>query len=119
MLESVYESILARDLARRGLRVERQKPISFEFEGLRFPEAFRADLIIDGRVIVEIKSVTKLKDVHRMQLVSYLRLANCRLGLLLNFNSAHLRDGIKRVANEYREPPSATTASLRPLREIL
>ncbi len=99
LLESVYEAVLTRDLAARGLAVERQKPVSFDFEGLRFNDAFRIDLLVDHAVVVEIKSVTALTTVHHKQLLTYLRLLDCRLGLLLNFGAAHLRDGIKRIAN--------------------
>lgn len=99
LLETVYETVLARDLSRRGLSVERQAPISFEYDGLRFENGFRADLLVAGCVIVEIKSVEKLGAVHPKQLLSYLRLARLRVGLLINFGEAHLRDGLKRIVN--------------------
>lgn len=99
LLESVYERVLARDLARMGHRVERQKPVSFEFEGLRFEEAFRADLVVDGRVVVEVKSALELSPVHAKQLLTYLRLLDCRVGLLLNFGAPIIKEGITRVVN--------------------
>ncbi|HEU5209092.1 MAG TPA: GxxExxY protein [Longimicrobiales bacterium] len=99
LLESVYETLLARDLIALGLKVERQKPVSFEFDGVRFRDAFRVDLLVERSVVVEIKSVTALGPAHHKQLLTYLRLLDCRLGLLLNFGAPHLRDGIKRVAN--------------------
>ena len=100
LLESVYETILARDLARRGLHVERQKPISFDFEGLYFENAFRVDLLVEGRVVVEVKSATRFAEAHTKQLLTYLRLIDCPVGLLLNFGAPLLKHGIKRIAND-------------------
>jgi iron complex transport system substrate-binding protein len=97
--ESVYETVLARDLARCGLTVERQKKISFEYEGLWFENAFRVDLLVEGAVVVEVKSLPSLRYVHKKQLLTYLRLLDCRLGLLLKFGSPLFRDGIKRIVN--------------------
>lgn len=99
LLESVYEMILARELERRGLRVERQKAVSFEFEELRFENAFRADLIVEGAVLVEVKSVATIADVHKKQLLTYLKLLDYRVGLLLNFGAPLMKDGIERIAN--------------------
>lgn len=99
LLESVYETILARDLARLGYRIERQKPISVEFEGLTFPNACRADLVVEGSVVVEVKSVENLPRVHQKQLITYLRLLDLRLGLLLNFGRPLMKDGIHRLIN--------------------
>ena len=106
LFESVYETVLARDLARRGLFVERQKPVTFEFEGMHFDQGFRADLIVERAVVVEVKAVPEIAPIHARQLLTYLRLLDLRLGLVLNFNSLHLRSGIKRVANssEASEP---------------
>lgn len=88
--------MLARDLARHGFEVERQKPISFEFERLRFEKAFRADLIVEDVVVVEVKSVSELAAAHKKQLLTYLRLLDCPVGLLMNFGAALMKDGIKR-----------------------
>lgn len=99
LLESVYETILARDLLRRGFRVERQKSFSFEFEGLRFENAFRVDLVVDDSVVIEVKSVPKLAAVHEKQLSTYLRLLDHRVGLLINFGAPLIKDGIKRIVN--------------------
>lgn len=99
LLESVYEAILARDLKRHGLHVERQKPVSFDFEGLWFENAFRADLIVENAVIVEVKSVPALTNLHEKQLLTYLRVLDYRVGLLLNFGGALMKDGIKRLAH--------------------
>ena len=101
LLESVYETILARDLGRKGLYAERQKPISFDFEGLWFENAFRADLVVEKVVVVEVKSVSAIHGAHNKQLLTYLRLMDCRLGLLLNFGAPLLKDGVKRVINGY------------------
>ncbi len=99
LLESVYEAILARELALLGLHVERQKPVPLEWDGLRFDEGFRADLVINNCLVVELKSVESLSPVHSKQLLTYLRLLNYRLGLLINFGAPLIKDGLKRVAN--------------------
>ena len=93
LLESVYEAVLARELERRGLRVERQVPIPIEYEGLKFDEGFRADIIVEGKVILELKSVEQLAKVHYKQLSTYLKLADKRLGLLLNFGADLMKEG--------------------------
>jgi GxxExxY protein len=103
LLESVYETALARELTRRGLSVERQVPVPVIYEDLRFDEGFRADLLVQEGVIVELKSVEKLAPVHFKQLLTYLRLADKRLGLLINFGEALIKDGIHRVVNNLPE----------------
>lgn len=102
LLESVYETVLARDLERRGLKVERQKPLSFEYEGMRFDDALRADLLINDCVIVEIKSVEKILPVHPKQVLTYLRLLNLQVGLLVNFGAPTMKEGLNRIVNGYR-----------------
>lgn len=99
LLESVYEVVLAKRLQQAGLRVERQVPIPIVFDGAQFDEGFRADLLIEGKVIVELKSVEKTLPIHSKQLLTYLRLSDWRLGLLINFGENLLRDGFKRVVN--------------------
>jgi iron complex transport system substrate-binding protein len=106
LLESVYETILARDLARRGFRVERQQPVPFEFDGLRFDNALRIDLFVDRRVIVEIKSVDRLAPVYSKQVLTYLRLLKLPVGLLINFGGETLREGLVRIVNKL-EPSAA------------
>jgi GxxExxY protein len=106
LLESVYEVVLARALEKRGLMVERQKTISFEYDGLRFDEGLRVDLLVEGMVVVELKSVEKLAPVHSKQLLTYLRLLNQPVGLLLNFGAPTLREGLRRVVNNLM--PSAS-----------
>ena len=99
LLESVYETVLSYELTRRGLQVARQQAIPVVYENVRLDEGFRADLIVEDKVIVEIKSVEALGHVHKKQLLTYLRLADKRLGLLINFNVALIKDGITRIAN--------------------
>jgi len=99
LLETVYEVVLAKKLTDMGLFVERQVPVPIRFEGMVFDEGFRADLIVERKVILELKSVERLASVHGKQLLTYLRLSGCRLGLLINFGEVLLKDGIKRVAN--------------------
>ena len=103
LLESVYESVLARLLERRGLKVERQVTVPIRFEDLEFDEGFRADLIVEGMVIVELKSLEKTAPVHRKQVITYIRLADKRLGLLINFGEALIKDGITRLVNGLEE----------------
>lgn len=99
LLESVYEVTLAHSLGQRGLRVERQVPVSFVHRGITFDEGFRADLIIERRVIVELKCVERLNNAHRKQLLTYLRLTDLKLGYLLNFGESLMKRGICRVVN--------------------
>jgi GxxExxY protein len=99
LLESIYEAVLARTLEHRGLQVERQKPIVFEFEDMRFDEAFRADLLVESRVLVELKSVERLAPVHPKQVLTYLRLLDLPIGLLINFGAARMQDGVHRILN--------------------
>ena len=106
LLESVYEAVLARSLARRGFDVEKQKAISFECDNMLFENAFRLDLLVDGLVIVEVKSAEQLASVHSKQLLTYLRLTNRQVGLLINFGGATLKEGLRRIVNSL--PPSAS-----------
>ena len=99
ILEIVYEAVLVRRLEKRGLIVERQKPVSIEFEGEHFDEGFRADLIVNGSVIIELKSVEKVSPVHKKQLLTYLRLTDLKVGYLLNFGDVLMKDGIRRIIN--------------------
>ncbi len=100
LLESVYEVILAKDLERRGVRVERQKPIRFEYDGMIFEDGFRMDLLVDSRVVVEVKSVEKCTPVHSKQVLTYLRLTKLNVGLLINFGGATLKEGLHRIVNQ-------------------
>ena len=105
LLESVYEAVLAREIERRGWHVERQVPIPITYDGLRFDEGFRADILVDGKVILELKSVEQLAKVHFKQLTTYLKLADKRLGIILNFGADLMKEGIKRIANGIEDTP--------------
>jgi GxxExxY protein len=106
LLESVYEIVLAKALEKRGLKIERQKPISFIYDETQFDEGFRVDLLVDHRVVVELKSVEKLAPVHGKQLLTYIRLMNLPVGLLINFGAATLKEGLHRIVNDL--PDSAS-----------
>lgn len=103
LLETVYEVVLAASLERAGLAVERQKPVSIVYDGMSFADAFRVDLLVEGRLIIEIKSVERLVPVHGKQLLTYLRLTRQPLGLLMNFGAATFREGLKRVVNGHTD----------------
>ena len=96
-------SLLAHELQQRGLQVERQVPIAIEYQGLKFDEGFRAELIVKNKVIVEFKCVEKLNNAHKKQLLTYLRLTGMKLGYLLNFSEALMKDGITRTVNHLIE----------------
>jgi iron complex transport system substrate-binding protein len=106
LLESVYEAVLAKLLGMQGYRVERKKAVPLEYEGMFFEEGYRLDLLVEGRVIVELRSVEKLAPVHGKQLLSYLRLMNQPVGLLINFGEATLKNGLHRIVNHLQ--PSAS-----------
>ncbi|RCK75199.1 MAG: hypothetical protein IGBAC_1335 [Ignavibacteriae bacterium] len=99
LFESVYEEILAYELSNLGLKIERQKPIPVIWKDLKMEVGFRADLIVEDLVVIEIKSVELIAPVHKKQLLTYLRLTNKKLGLLVNFNEALIKDGITRIVN--------------------
>ncbi len=100
LLESVYETVLAGSLDRRGLKVDRQVPVDIHYDGLTFPNAFRIDLRVENRLLLEIKSVERLSNLHAKQLLTYLRLTDSRLGLVLNFSGETMKEGIRRVIND-------------------
>lgn len=104
LLESVYEVVLAKELENRGLSVRRQVPVPIAYRGIRFDEGFRADIIVEDRVILELKSIEQVAKVHSKQTLTYLRLTGLRLGFLLNFGAALMKDGIERVVNGLPEP---------------
>ncbi len=103
LLETVYEVILLHELKKRGLSCRRQEPIDVVYDSITFEEAFRLDLLVEDKVIVEIKSIEGIEKVHSKILLTYLRLTNKRLGLLINFGEALLKDGISRVVNNLPE----------------
>ncbi len=99
LLETVYEVLLAHELKKRGLKVKRQLPVTIEYDGVQFDEGFRLDLLVEDKVIVELKAVEQLANVHKKQLLTYLRLDHKKLGLLINFNEEVIRTGITRIVN--------------------
>jgi GxxExxY protein len=101
LLESVYEACLAYELAQRGLHVEQQKPLPIRYDDVRLDCGYRLDMLVEDAVILELKAVDELTELHKAQLLSYLKLADCRVGLLINFNVAHLRSGIRRIVNNF------------------
>jgi GxxExxY protein len=107
LLESVYETVLAASLARRGLHIARQQIISFEFDGILFEDLLRVDLIVEHCVLVELKSVEKLAPVHSRQLLTYLRLTGHSVGLLINFGAPSLKEGLRRIVHRLTPPASS------------
>jgi GxxExxY protein len=103
LLESAYEACVRFELLNRGLHVERQKELPVVYRGLKVDCGYRIDLLVDELIILEVKAVKKLLPIHEAQLLSYLKLSGCRLGLLLNFNVRVLRDGIKRIVHDFPE----------------
>jgi len=103
LLESVYEAVMAYELRKRNLGAERQRPIPIVYEALQFDEGFRADLVVEDKVIVELKSIETVLPKHKKQLLTYLRLNDKRLGLLINFDEALIKDGITRIVNGLQE----------------
>ncbi|MBI2469779.1 MAG: GxxExxY protein [Planctomycetes bacterium] len=112
LLESAYEACMVHDLMQADMKVEQQKSLPVVYRGVKLECGYRLDLLIENEVIVEIKSVETLLPIHKAQLMSYLKLADCKLGLLINFNVELLKDGIQRIVNNF--PDSLRT--LRPLR---
>jgi GxxExxY protein len=99
LLESAYEACLAFELGKRGLRVEQQKPVPLIYEDVKLDCGYRMDLLVDGSVVVEIKSADAVAPIHEAQVMSYLRLSGCKVALLINFNEGVLRDGVRRFIN--------------------
>ena len=112
LLESVYEVVLAHELRENGLTVERQRPMPITYDGVRFDEAYRAELFVNSKVIVELKSVETMSALHAKQVLTQLRLSGMKLGLLINFGQAHLKDGIKRLINGQLEDENSSEFSL-------
>jgi GxxExxY protein len=112
LLESVYEACLAFELVQRGYKVDKEKPLPVVYREVTLDCGYRLDLVVDDAVIVEIKAVDSLAPIHDAQLLSYLKLSDIKVGLLINFHERVLRDGIRRLVNHYPDSPN----SLRPLR---
>ena len=111
LLESAYEACMVYDLGQAGLKVEQQKPLPILYQGVRLDCGYRLDLIVEDEIIVEIKAIEKLLPIHKAQLLSYLRLSDRKVGLLINFNVEVLKEGIQRVVNGFQDAP-------RPLRTL-
>lgn len=107
LLESVYEAILAQQLVARGFVVRRQKNVPFEFDGLHFDEGLRVDLLVNELIVVELKSVHRLAPVHSKQVLTYLRLLNLEVGLLINFGAGTLKEGLRRIVNNHTPSPNS------------
>nr|WP_269537837.1 GxxExxY protein [Cerasicoccus sp. TK19100] len=107
LLESVYELLLARELEERGLQVERQVPVKIRYKNVIFDEGFRADIIVNQKVLIELKSVERVSPIHKKQTQTYLKLTGYKLGYLLNFNESLLKNGITRCVNNLEEALSA------------
>jgi len=107
LLESVYEKCLRHELIRRGLRVESQVWVPVIYDGVEIEGGYKIDLLVEDQVIVELKVVEQLLELHKAQLLSYLRLSKKQVGLLINFNVVHLRDGIRRLVNHYQASESS------------
>ncbi|MFA6291005.1 MAG: GxxExxY protein [Victivallales bacterium] len=99
LLESVYEVLLSHELELKGLRIKRQVQIPIEYHGIKFNEGFRADILVEDKVILELKSVETVNDAHKKQVLTYLKLTGCKLGYLLNFGEALMKDGMTRLIN--------------------
>lgn len=113
LLESAYEECLAKEFELVGLVFERQQPVPLEFKGIKLDCGYRVDFLVESRVVVELKSVEVVAPIFTAQVLTYLRLLNKQVGLLINFNVSVLKDGIKRIVNNYQEETSAPSASLR------
>jgi GxxExxY protein len=112
LLESLYEVVLAHELRKKGLSVERQKPMPIVYDGIRFDEAFRTDLLVDAKVIAELKSVESISALHAKQVLTQLRMSGLKLGLLINFGEPHLKNGIKRIINGKLDDETSSEISL-------
>lgn len=103
LMESVYEVVLARELRDRGLKADRQIPVAITYKGIQFDEGFRADIIVEDKAILELKSVERVNAPHKKQVQTYLRLTGCKLGYLLNFGEEMMKSGITRCVNRLEE----------------
>lgn len=111
LLESTYETCLAHELGKRGLSVERQKILPIRYKSIRIEYGYRIDLLVDGKVVVELKSAPRIESIHEAQLLSYLKLSGYQVGLLINFNVKQLRTGLRRLVNNLPEPPLSSPSA--------
>ena len=112
LLESVYEKCLRHELLKRGLRVQSQIWVPVIYDGVEIEGGYKIDLLVEDQVVVELKVVEQILDVHKAQLLSYLKLSNKQVGLLINFNVVHLRDGIRRLVNHFQSPVSLASSAV-------
>lgn len=112
LLESVYEKCLKHELTKRGFKVESQLWVPVLYDGIEIEGGYKIDLLVEAKVIVELRVVEQLLDIHKAQLLSYLKLANKPVGLLINFNVVHLRDGIRRLVNHYQSSASLASSAV-------
>lgn len=112
LLESVYEKCLKHELTKRGLRVQSQVWLPVVYDGVEMEGAYKIDLLVEGQVVLELKVVEQLLEVHKAQLLSYLKLADKRVGLLINFNVVHLKDGIRRLVNHHQSSASLASSAV-------
>ena len=105
LLESAYEACLAFELAEHGLKIEQQKPLPVVYRGVKLDCGYRLDILVEEAVIVEVKSIDRLAPIHKAQLLSYLKLSGCKVGLLINFNVKVLKDGVVRMVNDFPDAP--------------
>ena len=113
LLESAYETCLKHELLKRGLEVKSQVELPIEYDGVRLNAGYRIDLLVSDAIVVELKSVDKIAPIHEAQLLSYLKLSNLQVGLLMNFNVIHLKDGIKRMVNRYQPLRSSASSAVK------
>lgn len=106
LMENVYESILEKSLTKKGFFVERQKPVIFEYDGITFNDGFRVDLLVERSIVLELKSIEILAPVHAKQLLTYLKLLHLPIGFLINFGAGTMKEGLRRVVNEYTPTPN-------------
>ena len=113
LLESAYETCLKHELLKRGLEVKSQVELPVWYDGVRLDAGYRIDLLVSDAIVVELKSVDKIAPIHEAQLLSYLKLSNLQVGLLMNFNVIHLKDGIKRMVNMYQPLRSSASSAVK------
>lgn len=116
LLESTYETCLKHELVKRGYMVETQILLPIQYEEIKLDAGYRIDMLVESKVLLELKSVEQLLPIHEAQILSYLRLSNYRVGLLINFNVIHLKEGIKRMVNNYRPQRSSASSAVKYVR---
>jgi GxxExxY protein len=118
LFESVYEAVLALELSQAGLSVVRQAPVSVQYDDVPLGDGFRVDLLVDDRLVIEVKSIERLSPLHNKQLLTYLRLLGLPLGLLMNFGGETFREGLRRVVNNHQEPSTRLRVNQAPVLRI-